>query len=290
MDRRGPGFPVTAKKSSTLSSRRINIDARGQNMNRAMRKRLAGAALAALALLPDSTGAFEVGVRIPEGGTQAEIVVRHSPAQEPLGALRLKMRFRERAGVKAVTVFRPEGGAWSQVQPVLKQDGATAEVYALAPTIGASKAETPETIASLRLDLAPAPGAPLQGAADVIDSVWVEEALQPWGGASAVAPRLTTSVGGRAAAGSPAGARERAAGLSRILSFTLAQPARVKVKVLDVNGRATVRVFDSRLQKGMHEVVWNGLGHDGRPLPAGTWFLRLETAAFTYNRKLEVSP
>jgi hypothetical protein len=251
---------------------------------------MSGAALAAFALLPGSTPAFEVGVRIPEGGTQAEIVVRHSPAQEPLGALRFKMRFKEQAGVKAVTVFRPEAGAWSQVQPVLKQDGATAEVYALAPTIGGSKAEAPETIASLRLDLAPASSAALQGATDVIDSVWVEEALQPWGGTSTLVPRLTTSVGGRAAAASGSGARERVAGISRILSFTLAQPARVKVQVLDAKGRRAVRVFDSRLQKGMHEVVWNGLGQDGNPLPAGTWFLRLETGAFTYNRKLEVSP
>jgi hypothetical protein len=187
-----------------------------------------------------------------------------------------------------VTVFRPEGGAWSQVQPALKQDGATAEVYALAPTIGDSKSEAPETIASLRLDLTPV--VPLQGASDVIDSVWVDEAVQPWGGPSALVPRLTTSVGGRAAAAVAAGARERVVGLTRILSFTLAQPARVKVQVLDVNGRKAVRVFDSRLQRGMHEVVWNGLGQDGRPLPAGTWFLRLETGAFTYNRKLEVSP
>jgi hypothetical protein len=251
-------------------------------------KRAAGWALAALFLLPTVPEAFEVGVRIPEGGIQAEIVVRHTPAQEPLGAVRLKLRFREQAGVKAVTVFRPEGGAWSQVQPALKQEGATAEIYALAPTIGDSKAESPETIASLRLDLSPA--APLQGASDVIDSVWVEEALQPWGAASTLVPRLTTSLGGRAAAAGAAGARERVVGLTRILSFTLAQPARVKVQVLDVNGRKAVRVFDSRLQRGMHEVVWNGLGQDGGPLPAGTWFLRLETGAFTYNRKLEVSP
>lgn len=239
-----------------------------------------------LSTLPSA--ALEVQASFPSGGREALLCLQHSPAKEPLGALRIRIRFKEQVQPGVLTVWRTAEGPWSQVQPELRMDGRTAEIFALAPTIGESRDEAPVTIANLRLALEAPIKAPVQ-AEDLVDSVSIEEAVLPWGGRGALTHRLTTSVEALRAT-PPEGPRERIHGLSRTLSFTLAKAGRVQVRVLDASGRTAVKVFDGRLSSGLQEITWDGKGSGGNALPKGTWFLRLQAGTFTYNRKLEVAP
>jgi len=134
----------------------------------------------------------------------------------------------------------------------------------------------------------PLAGKGLATAEDLLDSVGISEAVLPFGGKATLAPRLTTGIG--KASAPRLAPQERVLGSQRILTFTLAREGKVRVRVLDARGRTAVTVFDGRKGKGMQEIVWNGEGRAGGPLPAGTWFLRLEAGGFTYDRKLEVSP
>jgi FlgD Ig-like domain len=246
------------------------------------------AALAGLPALP--ARALDVQVRFDDAGGEARILVQYVPATEPLGALRLHLRFKEGAGVgalTAMTVFAAPSGPWSQVMPELRRDGRVAEILALAPTVGGSRIAEAVTVAELALPLT---GKGLATAEDLIDSVWVTESLLPFGGKTTLAHRLTTGIGkgdGQEARLAP---RERVLGSQRILTFALARAGRVRVRVLDARGRTAVTVFDGRKGKGMQEIVWDGRGRSGRPLPGGTYFLRLEAGVFAYDRKLEVSP
>lgn len=241
------------------------------------------AALPGLSALP--ARALDVQVQYAPSGSEARIFIRHVPATEPLGALRLHLRFKEAAGAGAVTVFAAAAGPWSQVVPELKREGRGTEILALAPTVGGSRSAEAVTVAELHVPLS---GKDLATAEDLLDSVGVGEAVLPFGGKTTLVPRLTTGIGkGKAPRLAP---QERISGSQRILTFSLAREGKVRVRVLDARGRTAVTVFDGRKGKGMQEIVWDGRGRSGQPLPAGTWFLRLEAGGFVYDRKLEVSP
>lgn len=247
------------------------------------RRLIAASLAAALSCLP--ARALDVQVQYASTGSEARIFVRHVPATEPLGALRLHLRFKESAGAGALTVFSAPSGPWSQVAPELRRDGRTAEILALAPTVGGSRSAEAVTVAELAVPLS---GTGFAAAEDLLDSVWVSQAVLPFGGNTTLAHRVTTGIGkGAVPRLAP---RERVSGSQRILTFTLAKEGKVRVRVLDPRGRTAVTVFDGRKGKGMQEVVWDGHGRAGRPLPAGTYFLRLEAGTFAYDRKLEVSP
>lgn len=244
--------------------------------------------LAILILSIGSTSALEVTVSFGSGGQEARVGIRQVPSVEPLGALRIKVRFREATGSGAMSLFRPQEGPWSQIQPELRRDGRTAEILALAPAIGVSRSLASETVAELAVALPP--GSQAAEAGDVVDSVWIEEALLPWGGKSQVTYRLTTSSEVRRARFQDMPV-ERVLGIRRTISFTLSKESKVRVRVLDPRGSAVVKVFDGRMGRGMHEITWDGHGTGGKRLAGGTYFLRLEAgAALTYDRKLEVAP
>lgn len=61
--------------------------------------------------------------------------------------------------------------------------------------------------------------------------------------------------------------------------FTLPQDeSRVSLALYDLSGRRVRALLDRSLPAGTHHVEWDGRGEDGRPAPAGIFFLRLETA------------
>jgi flagellar hook assembly protein FlgD len=60
--------------------------------------------------------------------------------------------------------------------------------------------------------------------------------------------------------------------------YELAVPTRVTAEVLDVAGRR-VRVLASgaRQEAGVHELVWDGIGRDGRRVAPGVYLVRIST-------------
>jgi hypothetical protein len=58
------------------------------------------------------------------------------------------------------------------------------------------------------------------------------------------------------------------------------------VDVFDVTGRRVCRVSDGERPAGTYEARWSGRDAEGRLLPAGICFVRLDTGSFQAVRKV----
>ncbi|HYV90532.1 MAG TPA: T9SS type A sorting domain-containing protein [Chitinophagales bacterium] len=68
---------------------------------------------------------------------------------------------------------------------------------------------------------------------------------------------------------------------STTIYFTLNEPQKVSLKIFDLNGRLIQTLADDEFDSGEHQVEWNASN-----LEAGIYFLRMETATNSMNRKL----
>ena len=72
------------------------------------------------------------------------------------------------------------------------------------------------------------------------------------------------------------------------LAYTLAQAGHGRLAVYDVQGRVVAQLMDGVQRAGRHSHRWDGRDHQGRLLPAGTYFLRLEFAGREETQKLSL--
>jgi hypothetical protein len=73
---------------------------------------------------------------------------------------------------------------------------------------------------------------------------------------------------------------------STTVPFVLGSRSRVRVLVYDVTGRRVAILTDQIFGPGTHEMFWNGKDEDGRPAPAGTYFVRMEAGETVASHKL----
>jgi hypothetical protein len=62
----------------------------------------------------------------------------------------------------------------------------------------------------------------------------------------------------------------------------------VRIVVFDVTGRAIRTLVDAPSPPGRHAVDWRTEGDDGRPVPSGVYFIRMQAPGFSEERKLIV--
>jgi len=70
------------------------------------------------------------------------------------------------------------------------------------------------------------------------------------------------------------------------LRFTLPREGRVRLVLMDVQGRSTRMLLDERMIAGEHEVVWNGRDDGGGRAAAGLYWARLEAGGEVAVRRL----
>jgi hypothetical protein len=68
--------------------------------------------------------------------------------------------------------------------------------------------------------------------------------------------------------------------------FELGRGGSVRVIVFDVTGRRIGTLVDGVHGEGPHEARWDGRGEDGRPVPAGIYFVRVEAGETTVSARL----
>lgn len=73
-----------------------------------------------------------------------------------------------------------------------------------------------------------------------------------------------------------------------IVTFRLPEAGPVRLGVYDISGRPEATLADGFMERGEHTVTWTGIGSNGRPLPNGIHFLRLEANGKTEFRRLTV--
>lgn len=62
-----------------------------------------------------------------------------------------------------------------------------------------------------------------------------------------------------------------------IVSYTLYRESRISLNISDVNGRQVCSLADEVQSAGNHSVVWDGTDYTGSLMPAGVYFVRLES-------------
>ena len=72
------------------------------------------------------------------------------------------------------------------------------------------------------------------------------------------------------------------------VSYALATPARVLIRVYDPSGRAVSTLTDARMTSGRYEVEWDGTDHQGRAIAEGIYFCRFAAGDRLESRKLVV--
>lgn len=77
------------------------------------------------------------------------------------------------------------------------------------------------------------------------------------------------------------------AGVSRVgLEFSLEKALPVQVRIYDLMGRVVYEQPLGRLAGGRHQFVWNGRTGDGRTIPAGIYFIEVQTPETRMTRKV----
>jgi flagellar hook assembly protein FlgD len=71
------------------------------------------------------------------------------------------------------------------------------------------------------------------------------------------------------------------------MSFALPAEARVRLSVMDVQGRLISSLVDGVLPAGRHDVMWNGETRGGQARP-GLYFVRLEVPGRRFVRTIIV--
>ncbi len=70
------------------------------------------------------------------------------------------------------------------------------------------------------------------------------------------------------------------------IAFSLAAPARVTLKLYDVQGRLVKTLADAPYTEGWHTVEWNGTNARNLPAASGIYFYRLQVGTFSETKKL----
>jgi flagellar hook assembly protein FlgD len=75
---------------------------------------------------------------------------------------------------------------------------------------------------------------------------------------------------------------------SATISFNLARPQQVSVRVYNIMGQAVATVFDGIGQAGENIFVWDGRNLTGQQVAAGVYFCHLRTAESQQTLKMTV--
>jgi hypothetical protein len=94
---------------------------------------------------------------------------------------------------------------------------------------------------------------------------------------------------GTAPAASLRGASPNPTKQAALISFSLAVPARVRLTVADVKGRAVRTLVDGTRPAGDYSVGWDATDDRGEGVVAGVYFYRLETPGFSDTKKIVIS-
>jgi hypothetical protein len=70
------------------------------------------------------------------------------------------------------------------------------------------------------------------------------------------------------------------------ISYRLAAPGVVRLRIYDVGGRLVRTLVDGRESAAEHQHVWNGRDATGRPVPSGVYFSRLEVGGQSATERL----
>jgi carboxypeptidase T len=77
-------------------------------------------------------------------------------------------------------------------------------------------------------------------------------------------------------------------GQSRLIRYNLPQESQVEINVLDKVGRHLANVVSGKQKAGFYSVRWSGKDRQGKILPSGVYFLRMEAESYKVTNKIVI--
>ena len=76
---------------------------------------------------------------------------------------------------------------------------------------------------------------------------------------------------------------------SASISFSVLQSEKVSIKIFDITGRLIKTLVNAKMEQGNHQLlIWNATDDNGKVVPTGTYFLKMEEGNKSETRKLVV--
>lgn len=70
------------------------------------------------------------------------------------------------------------------------------------------------------------------------------------------------------------------------ITFQLPETSQVTISIFDTLGVKVIVLVDKVLPAGKHEIIWDGTDQEGKPVPSGIYFFKLEAGDFVKTEKL----
>ena len=70
------------------------------------------------------------------------------------------------------------------------------------------------------------------------------------------------------------------------IDYSLAHPARVRIRIFDAAGRHVRRLIDEESAGGPHTIVWDGTNDQGRSVGSGVFFYRMNAGSWQSQKKM----
>ena len=123
---------------------------------------------------------------------------------------------------------------------------------------------------------------------DTMDQAWVTSYLGFMGIGLLIEPATEVAGGEGTAPGAPLLLPNRPNPFNPVtaISFHLDSPASVRLGVWNPAGRLVSRIADGEMRAGTHSFVWNGTDNEGRALPSGVYFCRIDAGLYSESRKM----
>jgi len=75
---------------------------------------------------------------------------------------------------------------------------------------------------------------------------------------------------------------------STLISYTLPEPARVRLQVYNLLGQQVATLAEGYQQAGSYQVRWDGKDKHGHPVPSGVYLYRLQAGELKQTRRMTV--
>ena len=73
-----------------------------------------------------------------------------------------------------------------------------------------------------------------------------------------------------------------------LIHYNLPQEIQITLKIYDKVGRNLVDLISGRREAGFYSLWWDSKDNQGRILPSGIYFLKMETEAYKFAKKIVI--
>jgi hypothetical protein len=232
------------------------------------------------------TWGLDMGCYLAPDHKHGSIQLSYVPADQPIAAVELVIRFKEKAQLSTVTLTTADSGVWSQITPELFRQGNEIRVAAIAPNHLRLTQTSLLTICTISYDIT----GEANSFSDVKDTSYIVTLLSADGKELPEVLRYTPISAQPSLNSATALPRYRQFQQRHIFSFHTDKQTPVKATVTDIQGALVYTISDGIVMPGSYTVSWDGKTSRKAPLSSGMYIMNIALGRFSYSRIVRYEP